>query len=119
EVAPILIVLLMMLVFLFLGAFMDWIGIALLCMPIFVPIVKQLGYDPIWFGIIVVKMAEVCLVTPPIGLNCFVVSAVRPDIPVSSVFRGVGPFVVADFLTVAVFLIWPEVITWLPNTLMN
>ncbi|MDM7944941.1 MAG: TRAP transporter large permease [Oceanibaculum nanhaiense] len=102
-----------------LGMFMDAIGMLLLTLPVVYPAVMALGYDPIWFGIIVVKMAEVCLVTPPIGLNCFVVSAVRPDIPVSTVFRGVGPFVVADFLTVAVFLIWPEVITWLPNQMMN
>jgi tripartite ATP-independent transporter DctM subunit len=102
-----------------LGMFMDAIGMLLLTLPVVYPAVMALGYDPIWFGIIVVKMAEVCLVTPPIGLNCFVVSAVRPDIPVSTVFRGVGPFVVADFLTVAVFLIWPEVITWLPSQMLN
>lgn len=102
-----------------LGMFMDAIGMLLLTLPVVYPAVMALGYDSIWFGIIVVKMAEVCLVTPPIGLNCFVVSAVRPDIPISSVFRGVGPFVVADFLTVAVFMIWPEVITWLPQTILN
>ncbi|GHD58040.1 C4-dicarboxylate ABC transporter [Thalassobaculum fulvum] len=102
-----------------LGMFMDAIGMLLLTLPVVYPAVMALGYDSIWFGIIVVKMAEVCLVTPPIGLNCFVVSAVRPDIPISTVFRGVGPFVVADFITVAVFMIWPEVITWLPQTLLN
>ncbi|SDF85801.1 MULTISPECIES: TRAP transporter large permease [Thalassobaculum] len=102
-----------------LGMFMDAIGMLLLTLPVVYPAVMALGYDPIWFGIIVVKMAEVCLVTPPIGLNCFVVSAVRPDIPITTVFRGVGPFVVADFITIAVFMIWPEVITWLPQTLLN
>ena len=102
-----------------LGMFMDAIGMLLLTLPVVYPAVMALGYDSIWFGIIVVKMAEVCLVTPPIGLNCFVVSAVRPDIPISTVFRGVGPFVIADFITVAVFMIWPEIITWLPKTLMN
>jgi tripartite ATP-independent transporter DctM subunit len=102
-----------------LGMFMDAIGMLLLTLPVVYPAVMALGYDSIWFGIIVVKMAEVCLVTPPIGLNCFVVSAVRPDIPISTVFRGVGPFVVADFITVAVFMIWPELITWLPQTLLN
>jgi len=102
-----------------LGMFMDAIGMLLLTLPVVYPAVMALGYDSIWFGIIVVKMAEVCLVTPPIGLNCFVVSAVRPDIPISTVFRGVGPFVIADFITVAVFMIWPEIITWLPQTLLN
>ncbi|MDF1792178.1 MAG: TRAP transporter large permease [Thalassobaculaceae bacterium] len=102
-----------------LGMFMDAIGMLLLTLPVVYPAVMALGYDSVWFGIIVVKMAEVCLVTPPIGLNCFVVSAVRPDIPISTVFRGVGPFVVADFLTVAVLMIWPAVITWLPQTILN
>ncbi|HLU35235.1 MAG TPA: TRAP transporter large permease [Thermomicrobiales bacterium] len=102
-----------------LGMFMDAIGMLLLTLPVVYPAVMALGYDSIWFGIVVVKMAEVCLVTPPIGLNCFVVSAVRPDIPVSTVFRGVGPFVIADFITVGVFIIWPELITWLPDRMMN
>lgn len=102
-----------------LGMFMDAIGMLLLTLPVVYPAVMALGYDSIWFGIIVVKMAEICLVTPPIGLNCFVVSAVRPDIPVATVFRGVLPFVVADFITVAIFMIWPGVITWLPKTLLN
>ena len=82
------------------------------------PAVIGLGYDPIWFGIIVVKMAEICLITPPIGLNCFVVNGVRPDIPLNQVFRGIGPFFVADVATIAVLLAFPEIVTWLPN-LMN
>src|SRR5690606_6962971 len=102
-----------------LGMFMDAIGMLLLTLPVVYPAVMALGYDSIWFGIVVVKMAAVCLVTPPIGLNCFVVSAVRPDIPVSTVFRGVGPFVIADFITVGLFLAWPELITWLPNRMLN
>ena len=116
---PWVVMLIILLGYVILGMFMDAIGMLLLTLPVVYPAVMALGYDSIWFGIIVVKMAEVCLVTPPIGLNCFVVSAVRPDIPVASVFRGVGPFVIADFITVGVFLIWPEVITWLPNTMLN
>lgn len=116
---PIVIMIMILLGYAVLGMFMDAIGMLLLTLPVVYPAVMALGYDPIWFGIVVVKMAEVCLVTPPIGLNCFVVAAVRPDIPVSSVFRGVGPFVVADFLTVAVFLAFPAVITWLPQQVLN
>ena len=69
----------------------------------------------IWFGILVVKMAELCLITPPIGLNCFVVSGVRPDIPVQDVFRGCGPFFVADILTIGGLLAFPSIITWIPS----
>ena len=74
-----------------LGMFMDAIGMLLLTLPVVYPAVIALGYDPIWFGIIVVKMCEVCLITPPVGLNCYVVAAVRPDIPLAEVFRGILP----------------------------
>ncbi len=98
-----------------LGMFMDAIGMLLLTLPVVHPAVIQLGYDPIWFGIIVVKMCEVCLITPPVGLNCYVVSAVRPDIALGDVFRGIGPFFVADVVTIALFLAYPGIVLWLPN----
>lgn len=98
-----------------LGMFMDAIGMLLLTLPVVYPAVMALGYDPIWFGIIVVKMCEVCLITPPVGLNCYVVSAVRPDIPLGDVFRGIAPFFVADVVTIGLFLAFPEIILWLPN----
>ena len=106
-------------VYLVLGCFMDGIGMLLLTLPVFYPAVIKLGYDPIWFGIVVVKMTGVCLLTPPIGLNCFVVAAVRPDIPLSTVFRGALPFVIADFLAIAIFMVWPELITWLPDQMIR
>lgn len=106
-------------VYLILGMFMDAIGMMLLTLPVFYPAVIALGYDPIWFGIIVVKMAGVCLVTPPIGLNCFVVGAVRRDIPLTTVFRGALPFVIADFIAIAIFLAFPEVVTWLPDQMVK
>ncbi|TQV70278.1 TRAP transporter large permease [Denitrobaculum tricleocarpae] len=98
-----------------LGMFMDAIGMLLLTLPVVYPAVIALGYDPIWFGIIVVKMAELCLITPPIGLNCFVVAGVRPDISVQDVFKGASPFFIADVLTVAVLIAFPEIVLWLPN----
>ncbi|MGB7204728.1 MAG: TRAP transporter large permease subunit, partial [Anderseniella sp.] len=105
--------------------FMDAIGMLILTLPVVYPAVIALGYDPIWFGIIVVKMAEICLITPPIGLNCFVVAGVSRDltddegksleIPLQDVFRGIGPFFVADVITVAGLLVFPGIITWLPS----
>ncbi|MDX2158324.1 MAG: TRAP transporter large permease [Hyphomicrobiaceae bacterium] len=106
-------------VYLVLGCFMDAIGMLLLTLPVFFPAVMKLGYDPIWFGIVVVKMCGVCLLTPPIGLSCFVVAAVRRDIPLSDVFKGALPFVLADFLAIAIFIAWPELITWLPDQMLN
>jgi TRAP-type C4-dicarboxylate transport system permease large subunit len=73
----------------------------------------------VWFGIMVVKMAEICLVTPPIGLNCFVVSGVRPDIPLNGVFRGIGPFFVADIAMVGLFIVVPEIVTFLPRLMLQ
>jgi tripartite ATP-independent transporter DctM subunit len=116
---PIVIMILILLFYVVLGMFMDAIGMLLLTLPVVYPAVIGLGYDPIWFGIIVVKMCEVCLITPPIGLNCYVVAGVRPDIPLSDVFRGIGPFFICDILTLGLFLAFPEIITWLPDQMMN
>ncbi len=104
-----------LLFYVILGMLMDAIGMLLLTLPVVYPAVIGLGYDPIWFGIVVVKMCEVCLITPPIGLNCYVVAGVRPDIPLQEVFRGIGPFFIADVITLGVFLAFPAVITWLPD----
>lgn len=115
-----------------LGMFMDAIGMLLVTLPIFYPAVMALNGGEyitreesafgltfeecsIWFGIIVVKMAEVCLITPPIGLNCFVVNGVRPDIPLSSVFRGIAIFFVADVMAIAALVMFPEIILFLPD----
>lgn len=116
---PIVIMICILLFYVILGMFMDAIGMLLLTLPVVYPAVIGLGYDPIWFGIIVVKMCEVCLITPPIGLNCYVVAGVRPDIPLSAVFKGIGPFFIADILTLGLFLAFPEIITWLPDQMIN
>jgi tripartite ATP-independent transporter DctM subunit len=116
---PIVIMIFILLFYVVLGMFMDAIGMLLLTLPVVYPAVIGLGYDPIWFGIIVVKMCEVCLITPPIGLNCYVVAGVRPDIPLSAVFRGIGPFFICDILTLGLFLAFPEIITWLPDQMMK
>src|SRR5690606_13025809 len=106
-------------VYVLLGMFMDGIGMLLLTLPVFFPAIKALGYDPIWFGIIVVKMVEVGLVTPPIGLNCFVVNGVRPDIPLEQIFRGIWVFVVADFITVGFLIAFPQIVLFLPQLMLR
>jgi tripartite ATP-independent transporter DctM subunit len=111
---PILIMIGILCGYAILGMFMDALGMLLLTLPVVHPAVISLGYDPIWFGIIVVKMCEVCLITPPVGLNCYVVSAVRPDIALGDVFRGIFPFFIADVITIALFLAFPSIVLWLP-----
>lgn len=121
-------------VYVVLGMFMDAIGMLILTLPVTFPAVIALngGLDVtreastlgmsgeecgVWFGIIVVKMAELCLITPPIGLNCFVVAGVRPDISAQDVFRGASPFFIADVVTVGVLIAFPGIVLWLPSFL--
>lgn len=132
EQSPMLTLLLILCAYAVLGMFMDAIGMLLLTLPVVYPAVIALngGADvaavdsafgvsgvgcAIWFGIIVVKMAELCLITPPIGLNCFVVAGVRPECSVQDVFRGCLPFFVADVITIAVLLVMPGIVLWLPS----
>jgi len=127
DIPPIMIMICILLAYAVLGMFMDAIGMLILTLPVVYPAVIALGYDPIWFGIIVVKMAEICLITPPIGLNCFIVAGVSRDlsdergrslaIPLQDVFRGIGPFFIADVVTVALLLAYPQIVLWLPNTI--
>ncbi|MEM7241929.1 MAG: TRAP transporter large permease [Pseudomonadota bacterium] len=115
-----------------LGMFMDAIGMLLLTLPVVFPAVMALNGGElvsaadstfgmsgpmcaIWFGILVVKMAEFCLITPPIGLNCFVVAGVRDDLTVQDVFKGVTPFFLADAATIALLVAFPSIVLWLPS----
>ena len=117
---PRLVVLMMILsIYIVLGCFMDAIGMLMLTLPVVFPAIVALGYDPIWFGIIIVKLCEICLLTPPVGLNCYVVNGVRPDIPLDQIFRGVWPFVMADMAVIALFIALPDIVLILPNTMFG
>lgn len=113
DVQPIVVLLFIYLLFILLGMFIDALGIMILTLPIVFPLVVSLGYDPVWFGVIVVKLCAIGLLTPPFGLCCFIVSSVRPDIPVQTVFRGVLPFIAADLVLLLVLTAYPEIITTL------
>jgi C4-dicarboxylate transporter DctM subunit len=100
--------------YIILGCLMDQVAILILTVPVVLPLVKALGFDPVWFGVIVVVTAEVGLVTPPVGLNVFVVSRYT-RMPLADVFAGVWPHVYAHILLIAVFVAFPEIILWLPS----
>ncbi len=104
------------LIYLILGCFMDQVAILILTIPIMLPVIKALGFDPVWFGVMVVVLAEVGMVTPPVGLNVFVVSRYTGR-PLDEVFRGVGPHVVAHLIVIALFCLFPQLILWLPRTM--
>jgi C4-dicarboxylate transporter, DctM subunit len=132
EMSPLVILVCILLAYAVLGMFMDAIGMLLLTLPVVYPAVMALNGGEavaaadsafgmsgpmcaIWFGILVVKMAEFCLITPPIGLNCFVVAGVREDLTVQDVFRGVMPFFIADAVTIALLVAFPGIVLWLPS----
>ncbi len=109
---------LILVMYLVLGCLLDQIAILILTIPVVLPIIKALGFDPMWFGIIVIVMAEVGMVTPPVGLNVFVVARAT-NRPASEIFRGVGPHVVAHLILVAVLVAFPALILWLPATIKS
>jgi len=111
---PHLVLAFIVILYLVLGCFLDLISILILTVPILLPLVTSMGFDPIWFGIIVILLAEVGIVTPPVGLNVFVVSKVTRT-PVEDVFRGVWPHVLTQILLIIVLIIFPGLVLWLPS----
>ena len=96
-----------------LGAMLDVFGMLVLTIPFIFPVVGELGIDPIWFGVFVVVMAELALITPPIGANVFVMRRVAPDVPMEAIFRGVLPFVIGELAVLALLILYPELALWL------
>jgi TRAP-type C4-dicarboxylate transport system permease large subunit len=85
--------------------------------PVFLPLVQALGYDPVWFGILVVVVVEMGLITPPVGMNIFVIRAQLPEIPLATMFSGIGPFLAADLALIGLLLLFPSLALWLPRAL--
>ncbi|MDQ2735008.1 MAG: TRAP transporter large permease [Pseudomonadota bacterium] len=116
---PFGVILLMVVMYLLLGSVLESISMILLTIPIFFPIIKSLGYDPVWFGILIVVVVEVGLIHPPIGVNLFVIRSVMPDIPMMTLVKGVVPFIVADLLRIFLIAAVPAISLWLPNLLFR
>ncbi|MBN2031972.1 MAG: TRAP transporter large permease [Deltaproteobacteria bacterium] len=99
-----------------LGMFLDPMSIQVVTVPIFLPIIVSLGYDPIWFGVIVVQMIELSLITPPVGLNCFIVKGISPpEVTLADVFIGTAPYFVFEVLVIVLLVIFPAIALWLPG----
>ncbi|GHC34102.1 TRAP transporter large permease [Aidingimonas halophila] len=113
DVAPIVVILVMMAIMLVLGLFLDWIGIAMLALPIFLPIVTQLGYDPIWFGILFAVNMQVSFLSPPFGPAAFYLKSVAPpDIALKDIYLSVLPFMAIQLVILAILLLWPSLAIW-------
>ncbi len=116
PVAPIVIVLIMMAILLVLGCLMDWIGICLLTMPIFVPIIKALGYDPIWFGVLFCMNMQISYLSPPFGPAAFYLKGVAPpDVSLNEIFSALWPFMGLQIISLAIVMLFPKIALWLPG----
>ena len=115
ELHPVMVMLAIFLVYIVLGTAMEELSMILLTVPLFFPLVTHLGYDPLWFGVIVVVVVQIGLISPPVGMNIFVVRNLLKHVSLGTVFRGVTPFVIANCLLLAVMLAFPQLATWLPG----
>ena len=114
DVEPWVIMLMILLIYIALGCVFESLSMLLLTVPIFFPLVRDLGYDPVWFGIVVVVVTEISLITPPVGLNVFILKGVVGDVSTGTIFRGVTPFWVADILRLSLLVLFPAIALFLP-----
>ena len=115
SLPPLIVMGLIILVYMLLGCFIDAFAMILLTIPIFFPLALKLGFDPIWFGIIIVRVNEMALITPPIGMNVYIIAGVCPNVPMTKIFKGILPFFIADICHVAMLLFFPAVVMFLPS----
>jgi len=118
DISPTLVLCVIYLVYIILGCFLDLTAILILTVPFVVPLVVSLGYDPVWFGVVAVVLGELGMVTPPVGLNVFVV-AQTARVPAREIFIGVTPHIIAHLFVVAILTAWPQIVLWLPQTMSH
>jgi TRAP-type C4-dicarboxylate transport system permease large subunit len=105
-------------IYLVLGCFIDALALVLLTTPIFYPVaVTTLGYDPIWFGVIIVMVVAMGVITPPVGMNVYIIKGVAKDIPLETIFGGIWPFLIAQIVCLALLIAFPQIATFLPEHL--
>ena len=115
---PMLVLFMVAAIYLILGMFIDALSLMLITLPVIFPTIVALGFDPIWFGVIMVKLIELALITPPVGMNLYIIKAIAPDFSMEDIFRGVFWFVIADICTLTLLILFPSIALLLPG-LMN
>jgi tripartite ATP-independent transporter DctM subunit len=119
EVPALAVMALIVLIYFLGGCFMDSLAMVMLTVPVFYPVVMNLGYDPIWFGVIIVMVTEMGVITPPVGINVYVVygvtTAMKQNISLESIFRGIYPFLIATIIGIALLFLLPQIVTFLPS----
>jgi tripartite ATP-independent transporter DctM subunit len=114
-VSPVMVVAAMMFIYVVLGTVMEELTMVLLTIPLFFPIVVALGFDPVWFGVLIVMVIQIGLISPPVGMNLFVINTLLPRVGLGNIFRGVWPFVVVQIITLGILLTFPSLSLWLPS----
>ncbi|MGA8049439.1 MAG: TRAP transporter large permease [Burkholderiales bacterium] len=115
EIRPVVVIAAICVIYILLGCVLESISMILLTVPVFYPLVQHMGYDLVWFGVIVVVVTEISLITPPVGMNVFVLRTLLPDVPTGVIFRGVTPFIVVDFFRLALLVAFPVISLLLPR----
>jgi tripartite ATP-independent transporter DctM subunit len=115
ELSPIMVVAAICVIYVLLGTAMEELSMVLLTLPVFFPVVMHLGYDPVWFGVLIVVVVEIGLISPPVGMNLFVLKTLLPNVPTTTVFHGVMPFMLADCVRFAILITFPAIALWLPS----
>lgn len=114
---PIGIMMLICLFYFVSGCFIDAMALIMLTIPIIYPVVLQLNYDPVWFGVVIVLISQIAVVTPPVGVNVYVIKGIEPDVPIATIFRGTFPFLVAMAVLLVGIICLPDLVLWFPNLL--
>ncbi|NVJ93602.1 MAG: TRAP transporter large permease subunit, partial [Methylocystaceae bacterium] len=117
DLSPVLVIMMIIAIYVVLGCVLESMSMILLTVPVFYPMVQSLGFDLIWFGILVVVVTEISLITPPVGLNVFVLRTVLPDVRLSTIFKGVFPFWIADIVRLLLIALIPAISLFLPSML--
>jgi TRAP-type C4-dicarboxylate transport system permease large subunit len=115
EVSPVTVVAVIMVIYVLLGTAMEELSMILLTVPVFFPLIVHLGIDPVWFGVLIVVVVEIGLISPPVGMNLFVLKTLLPQVGTGTVFRGVLPFFTADCVRLAILIAFPVISLYLPG----
>ena len=119
DVPRVVILVLVLAVYIVLGTFLEGFSMLVLTLPIVIPIMQTLGYDLIWFGVVMVIVLEMGLIDPPVGINVFIVKGLVPDVPMTEIFKGVLPFWFAMMVCIAILIAFPQIATFIPNTMIG
>jgi tripartite ATP-independent transporter DctM subunit len=115
AIPPIAVIGLIIMMYIIAGCFMDSLALIMLTVPIIFPLVMKLGFDPVWFGVVIVLVTDIGVITPPVGINVFIIKGVAPEVPLSTIFKGVTPFLMGMIVVTLLVLFFPMLATWLPS----